>query len=139
MIEDTLFTGFNEFIGIQILEWEDGNAKLAIDLEPQHLNRSGTLHGGVIATILDAACGLVGCYCDTPGNVRKAVSLNLSTNFIAQTNTGRIIATASKSAGGYKIFFSDAQLHSEDGTLLASAHGTYRYRKGSETLSGQPA
>ena len=137
-IADLLERGFNSEIGFTITEWSDGDSELQLELRPQLLNRSDILHGGVTVTLLDVACGLAGCYCNVEGNVRRAVTLSLNTQFMATTNKGLLTARARRRSGGFKIFFADAELLDEDGNLLATAQGTYRYTKGSETLEGKP-
>ena len=130
--------GFNAHIGFDISVWEEDFAELSLALQPMHLNRSGIVHGGVLATLMDVSGGLCGCYCNVPGNVRRAVTLNLSTNFVAACRSGTIVARAHKRAGGRRTFFIHAEVRDDENTLLADAHGTYQYTRGSETLAGLP-
>lgn len=72
--------GFNAILGFRMVEWRDGFARLEVDLAEHHLNRSGVVHGGVLATLLDAACGYTGAYPSAPGKVRRAVTLSMTTS-----------------------------------------------------------
>lgn len=137
-IADLLDRGFNREIGFSISSWTDGEAQLQLQLQPKLLNRSDILHGGVSVTLLDVACGLAGCYCNVDGNARRAVTLSLNTQFMATATEGLLTAKSRKRSGGYKIYFADAELLDAEGNLLATAQGTYRYAKGSETLEGMP-
>ena len=137
-ITDLLDRGFNREIGFAITSWREDNAELQLQLTERVLNRSDILHGGVVGTLLDVCCGLAGCYCTVEGNVRRAVTLSLNTQFIASVDQGIVTAKARRRAGGYRIFFADAELFADDGSLLATAQGTYQYVKGSETLEGMP-
>lgn len=136
LITDPLSRGFNELIGFEISSWRENEVELALRLQAKHLNRSDIVHGGVIATLLDVACGFAGCYCNVDGNVRRAVTLGLSTNFVATTSQGTIRARARVQSSGYRIFFCSGEVVDENDTLLATAQGNYQYVKGSETLAG---
>lgn len=137
-IPDLLSRGFNEVVGFRISHWQEHEVELTLELEAKHLNRSNILHGGVSATLLDVACGLAGCYCNVEGNVRRAVTLGLFTNFVASATSGKVVAKARVQSGGFKIFFSRAELFDEKNNLLAMAQGDYRYMRGSELIGGVP-
>ena len=49
--------GFAERLGARTEVADDGSARLAFTAREEHLNRSGTLHGGVLATLVDTAMG----------------------------------------------------------------------------------
>jgi acyl-coenzyme A thioesterase PaaI-like protein len=49
-----------EYLGIELVDVAPGRAAFRIELEQRHLNRQGSLQGGVAATLLDAACGYAG-------------------------------------------------------------------------------
>ena len=135
---DKLLSNFNKLLGMKILEWSDGVATLAVDLDERHQNRSGVAHGGVFMTMMDAAGGYAGCYCPHPGRVRRTLSLSLNTSFLAAGRGGRVFARARVRGGGTKIYVSTIEVSDEAGTLLAIGEGVYRYRTGSEKPEGVP-
>lgn len=137
-LSDLLSSGFNDLIGFTIDEWREDYVCLGLVIEDRHRNRSGTVHGGVLAALLDAAGGFAGCFCTVDGNVRKAMTLSLATNFTGQARDGRIHVIATRKAGGRKIFFIQADVFDSEENLLATAQGTYRYRSGSESPEGLP-
>ena len=47
---------FQKLIGYQITEWGPDFAVIELELKDKHCNRLGTPHGGVLMTLLDAAC-----------------------------------------------------------------------------------
>src|SRR3546814_14953242 len=75
---------FGALIGYRLVAWREDYAEIELELGPQHLNGHGIPHGGVIATLLDTACGYAGVYCPVPGNVRPALTLSLTTQFVAK-------------------------------------------------------
>ncbi len=121
--------GFNQALGVHLTEWRDGHATMSLDLKPMLLNWSGTAHGGVLATLIDAACGFCGVWVPEGQPVKKAITLTMTTNFLAQCNSGRITVTAVRKGGGKRIFFASAELRDAEGTLLAMGEGSYRIRE----------
>ena len=132
------YSGMQDLIGYRITVWRQDYAELELDIEPKHRNRSGRVHGGIFATIIDTVAGHAGCFCPYPGRVRKAVTLSLTTNYLAQSDGARLIATARRTGGGRAIFYTDAEVRDEEGTLLATGTATFRYRSGSRTPEGEP-
>lgn len=138
-IQDSTSSPFNELLGFEITQWRENYVELNLAIQTQHLNRSGTVHGGVLATLIDAAGGLAGCYCTVEGHVRRALTLSMSCQFTGQAQTGAIKIIGRRNAGGFKVFFAQIDIFNDQDELIAQGQGTYRYRKGSETLTGSPA
>ncbi len=132
--------GFAKLVGYRLAVWRPDYAEVVLALEPKHLNRSGVPHGGVIATLIDSACGFAGCYCAVPGRLRKAVTLSMSSNFLGQAVAGdTLIAKAKRTGGGINIFFTRCDLVDGKGQIIATGEAAYKYRKGSEDPNGVPA
>ena len=49
--------GFASFLGVRYGTAEEGRARLELDATEDHLNRAGTVQGGVLATLADMAMG----------------------------------------------------------------------------------
>ena len=47
--------GFAELVGTELSSTEEGRAAVSLKAEVRHLNPSGTVHGGVISTLIDAS------------------------------------------------------------------------------------
>jgi uncharacterized protein (TIGR00369 family) len=135
---DALLSNFNQLLGMHILEWSQGAVTLAIEMTERHHNRSSVLHGGVLATMIDAAGGYAGCFCPHPGRTRRTVTLSLTTNFLSPGISGRIFARAKVRGGGTKIYVSSVECSDEAGKLLALGEGVFRYLRGSEKPEGVP-
>ena len=119
--------GLNAELGFRLVEWREDFARMEVTLRPQHLNRSGFVHGGVLATLIDATGGFCGVYTPEPGRKRRCVTLMMTTSYLGQTKSGTISCTARRRGGGKTVFMMTAEVHAEDGTLLAVGEGTYRY------------
>src|SRR3712207_7702973 len=57
MSEQTGPGGFAGRIGARVEDADDGGARIAFEVREEHLNPAGTLHGGVVATLVDTAMG----------------------------------------------------------------------------------
>lgn len=132
-------SGFRNLIGFKLVEWEPDYAVVEMEIGHHHLNRSKVLHGGVITSLIDCACGYAGCYCTNPNHVRKAVTLSLTTSFTGQAVSGTIRAIGRKRAGGIKIYVATAEVTNSKNEIIAIGESTQRYRTGSEHPEGVPA
>lgn len=131
---------FHALLGIEMAHWEAGLARLICIPGPQHANRSGIVHGGVMLALLDQVNAFAGLFCPTPGRKRHAVTLDLDTRFTGQAKLGqRLIAEGVLVSAGRNIFFARGEVKDEAGNLVAFGASTHRYRAGSHTLEGVPA
>jgi len=129
---------FHDLLGITLEEWSDGYARLALEVEKKHHNRSGVLHGGVMLALIDQAGGYSGLFCNVPGNMRRAVTVDLNTHFTGQVTAGRITAEGRVVTAGNSIFFTRTEVRGPDGALVAFGSGTHRWRTGSNRVEGVP-
>lgn len=49
--------GFREHVPLQVQSGVDGVAEVIVEAGKDHLNPNGTVHGGLLATMLDVAMG----------------------------------------------------------------------------------
>lgn len=132
--------GFADLLGYQLTDWRVDYAEITLEIARRHLNRSGVVHGGVASTLIDTACGYSGCFCAVPGNVRRAFTLTLTTQFIGLAREGAILtARGRRIGGGSSIFFANCELRDQQGDLIANGEGSFKYRRGSEQPEGHPA
>lgn len=119
--------GFRQTIDLRTTELGSGHAVMELTIDPRHINSQGSIHGGVLAAMIDNTGGLAGCYCPTSKNTRKAVTLSLTTSFLAPVSSGTIRAVGRKRSGGRRIFVATVDITDEKGTLIAIGEATYRY------------
>ena len=139
LIPESELSGFARLLGYRLARWELDVAEVVLELGPQHLNRGGVAHGGVLAALMDTACGFAGCW-SPPGESRAAVTLSLTTSFLAPAKSGRLTAIARKTGGGRGTFFAVAEIRDSEDTLIAHGDGVFRYRNSSNSpLRREPA
>lgn len=116
-----------ESLGVRITAWSEGRVGLELPLVPTMLNRSGVVHGGTICALLDAATGYAGLYAPAGDAARHAVTLSLTTNFLAN-GVGRVLtATGEVERSGKSIFFSRGQVWLDGSLLVATGVATMKY------------
>jgi len=135
--ENSEASGYRRLVGYWLSEWRDGHAVLELDLTPQHLNRGKILHGGVIASVIDNACGYAATWSPPDTPERLCVTLSLAVSFTGQVSRGRLRAVGHVKGGGLRIVFCAAEVFDEGGNLIAFGEGSFRYHAGSERSSTQ--
>lgn len=133
-------SGFRKLIGYRMTRWSEGFAEVQLDAGPQHTNVKGTVHGGVLMTLLDGACGRAVAWCAVPGNIRNAVTVNLSVTFIkaprlVDGESCRLTASA-RVTGGKRIVAVAGEVGDAEGTVVAQAQGNFQYLRGHERREG---
>jgi uncharacterized protein (TIGR00369 family) len=128
---------FHRLLGLTLEHWEDGLARVACVADERHRNRSGITHGGLVLSLIDQAAAYAGLWCSVPGNLRKAVTLDLDCRFTGQVSGGRLVAEGRVVQRGRNIFFCRTEVFDEAGQMVAFGASTHRWRAGSETHEGQ--
>jgi len=123
-------SGLRTLLGMGLTEWGPDRSLVEMEIGPHHLNRSGLLHGGILATLLDTALGYAGCYAGETGAIRRTLTLSLTTNFVASVKSGLLRTEGRKTGGGKTIFFAEGDVRDADGRLIATATGTFKYLSG---------
>ncbi|QJQ98987.1 PaaI family thioesterase [Halomonas sp. PGE1] len=128
--------GFQDYLGIHVVDWLPDQVTLALVVEPHHLNRSGIVHGGVLSTLLDVALSFSGLHCEAPDQLRKAMTLSLSTTFVAPAKGEALRAVGRLEGGGRSTFMASGKVFDSQGNLVAMGEGSFRRRRGSEAEEG---
>ncbi|MFT0545579.1 PaaI family thioesterase [Allopusillimonas ginsengisoli] len=113
-------------LGIRLAHWKEKECRFILDIDARHLNRQRNLQGGVVATLLDAACGYAGLYAAPSETEQHAATITLTINYIGKVREGRVQAIGKLIGAGRKIYFSSAELQNEDGKVIATAQGSFK-------------
>ena len=97
-----------------------GYSLLHIDVQNKHLQPFGAVHGGVFASIIDAAA-FWAVYSEVDENVGMT-TVDLKVNYLAPARGGRLIAKGRRIKLGKTLGLGEAQVLNEENTILA--HGT---------------
>jgi acyl-CoA thioesterase len=107
-------------------ELGEGRARLSLPVEPHLKNSLGTVHGGVIMSLLDVALCTAArtLHPDSIG----VVTIDLSTSFIGGGSGERLLAEARVLKDGRSMSFVEGEAKNPDGSLVAKAIATVRVR-----------
>jgi uncharacterized protein (TIGR00369 family) len=111
-------------LGIEPVEFGEGRAQFALDPQELHYNPLGTVHGGVLATLLDSATGCAVHSLLPAGTGYTTLDLNSRYLRPVTAATGRIIATGVVLSKGARTALAQARLTDERDRLLAHATST---------------
>ena len=110
-------------MGITLVGIGDGTSELRLDLEPHHLNPGGIVHSGVLATLLDGCIGLA--LRTRLGLDSEHVTIDLNVHYLAPARTGSLTGRGKAVRAGGRISYGEAELFTEDGTLVAKGTATF--------------
>ncbi|MGB3246081.1 MAG: PaaI family thioesterase [Sulfitobacter sp.] len=122
-------SGVQDLVGYTIdLSDPNGGAVVRLMVEAKHLNRNGTLQGGIQAMLLDAAAGFAASryLAGSEPVVVPVVTLSLSTHFMSPAPMGEVIATAHVVGGGRKVVYANADMRDAKGKLLSQGNGVFK-------------
>lgn len=95
---------------------------LTFPLRNWMLNPKGTLHGGIMTTMLDMAMGMLARY-ERKANLVSTVSL--SVDFLRPVRADTATVSAHVRKAGRAVVFTEAKLTDPQGRLCADAQATF--------------
>ena len=114
---------FATWMGITLVKVGDGSSEVRLDVEPHHLNPGGIVHGGVLATILDASIGLA--LRSKLGMGREHVTIELDVHYLSPARTGFLVGRGTAVRVGGRVSYGEAELFADDGRLVAKGTATF--------------
>ena len=111
-----------ELLGFRLTSVDAGTAIFELHAGPQHRNPMGTLHGGVLCDVADAAMGVA--YASTLGDGESFTTLELKINFLRPFRDGTLTATARVVKAGRTIGLAECDVTDPEGRLIARALST---------------
>ncbi len=129
---------FNRVLGIQILSVTHGDVRARFDMRRDLIGHPahGRLHGGVIASVLDAMGGLAGMVAIGEHHAHESAeqvmhrfqrygTIDLRIDFLRQGIGKRFIATTEVTRLGGRIASTLMRLHNDQGVLIATGAAAY--------------
>ena len=105
---------------LRLLDLTPGGSHLEIDLAQKHLQPFGLVHGGVLASLVDAA-GFWAIYSQSEPPL-GLTTVEMKLNFLAPAVRGRLCGRGRTIKLGRTLSLAEAQVTDEQGRLLS--HGT---------------
>jgi uncharacterized protein (TIGR00369 family) len=111
---------FREHVQLQVEPVDEGTGRVVVDAVDEHLNPHGTVHGGVLATMLDVAMGTA--VATTGGE--SPVTVSLTVTYLEPGRPGRLVATAKVRKRGKRLIVVEGQVEQDD-DVVADALATF--------------
>jgi uncharacterized protein (TIGR00369 family) len=110
-----------ELLSMKLMDVGIGYAVLEIDLTQKHLQPYGKVHGGVFASIIDAAA-FWSVYFGSEDQTAGLTTVDLKLNYLAPAVSGKLIARGRQIKVGRTLGYAEAQIVNQNEKILA--HGT---------------
>ncbi len=114
--------GFAGDLGVRGEAAEDGHAHFEFAATRDHLNPAGTVHGGVLATLLDTAMGLAARSRTGDGEVPATSQLTIA--YLTAASEGPLTVTGRVRKHGEHVLLCEADVD-QDGRAVAHAVATF--------------
>lgn len=113
-----------DLIGVTAFEAARGRVVVGFDPQEYHYNALGTVHGGVIATLIDIATGAAVHSLLKAGQGFTTLTLEIKYHRAVTVNAGRLACTAEVIARGREIATAQARVVDRNDRLFATATST---------------
>lgn len=113
-------TPYISLLSMELKHLDRGESRIDIETEQKHLQTYGVVHGGVCASLIDAAV-----YWAVYAGIDEIVGLTtieLKINYLSPVSKGRLIGKGKSIKIGKTICLGEASIEDEKGDLVA--HGT---------------
>ncbi|HZR28310.1 MAG TPA: PaaI family thioesterase [Terriglobales bacterium] len=111
-----------QLIGFRITEVDPGRAVVHLEATARHSNPMGTLHGGILCDIADAAMGIA--YASTLEENESFTTLELKINFLKPVWNSKLVATGRVVKKGRTVGMTECDVVDEKGSLVARSSST---------------
>ena len=115
-------------IGFEAKDVADGHATVTLSAGPQHANPMGTLHGGILCDIADAAMGLA--FASTLAPEETLTTVELKINFFRPVWQARLRAEGTVVQRGQTMGYVECTITDEENRLVAKAASTCMVLRG---------
>jgi uncharacterized protein (TIGR00369 family) len=117
-----------QLIGFRLVAVESGEAIIEFEAGEAHANPMGTLHGGVLCDVADAAMGIA--FASTLDEGESFTTLELKINFLKPIWKAKLKATGRVVKSGRVIGLIECDVTDEKGSLVARSSSTCMILRG---------
>ncbi len=117
-----------ELVGAFPVSFGEGKAVFEMEAGRRHHNPMGTVHGGILCDIADAAMGFA--FASTLGPGETFTTLELKINFLRPVVEGRLTASARVAHRGKTIGMVECDVVNSEGKPVARAASTCQVLRG---------
>ncbi len=117
---------FAEHMRFDVVERGESGSVVECVVAEEHANTRGVVHGGVLSSLIDMACGVAVAYQPSFGG-RPAVTVSLTINYLQPALIGdRLRAVGKRVGSGRRVVACEAAIYSQTGAMVAMGVATMR-------------
>lgn len=109
----------SQLIGFQVVEAGDGVSRVIMDATEKHHNPMGTVHGGILCDIADAATGIA--FASTLDEGESFTSIDFQISFLRPVTKASLTAIGTVIKRGRTIGYVECEIFDESNKLIAKA------------------
>ena len=98
--------GFRSYVGLDVVSAADGASEVWLQADDRHLNPHGSVHGGALAALADAAMGTAVATL-TEG---RPVTIEMNVTYLEPGRPGVLVARANTRKPGRRITIVEAEI-----------------------------
>lgn len=117
-------------VGFKIVQIELGRSVFEMQAGPQHANPMGTLHGGVLCDVADAAMGTA--FATTLEDDESFTTLDLNAKYFKPVWTAKLRATGRVTKRTGSLGLVECEVEDDKGSLVAKLFSTCMVLRGEE-------
>lgn len=106
-----------KLIGFRLKSYDRDHCAMEFEAGPQHANPMGTLHGGILCDVADAAMGTA--WATGIAENETFTTIELKINFFRPFWTGLLVADAKVVRRGRTVGYMECEVKDEAGRLIA--------------------
>ena len=119
-------------VGSVVEEMRPGYARLSLLIERRHTNFDGSVHGGVISSLMDSAMGaaLHGAHDPSDADLLGHTTIEMNVSYLKAARLGdRVVAEAHLLRKGRTLAVGEVEVRHPSGDLAAKGRLTYFIRR----------
>jgi uncharacterized protein (TIGR00369 family) len=120
----------SELIGFEVAEVSAGQVVVVLQAGTRHFNPMGTVHGGILCDVADAAMGMAFATTLAPGESFTTVELKI--NFLRPVRQTLLRAEGRVIQRGRTIGYVECEVTDETGKLVAKSNSTCLVLRGDQ-------
>lgn len=114
----------SKYLGFETASPERGRTEVTFEVQPQHINIVGLVHGGLYMTVLDSLMGHAAWTCLEDPRIPIATS-SMTTHFLESVHAGSLTGVGRVVAELGNYMLAEAELRDEGGRLIATAEAIF--------------
>ena len=119
-----------ELIGFELSESGNGRAVVLLEAGEKHFNPMGTIHGGILCDIADAAMGIA--FASTLATGESCTTVELKINFLRPVRIAKLRAEGRVIQRGRTVGYAECEITDDNGKLIAKSNSTCLVLRGEQ-------